>query len=343
MIVFGTDPEGRVALSEADVPSIGPGEALVRVAACGICTSDTLDWYLKKKSPIVLGHEPAGTIVEVGSGPRHFDVGERVFVHHHAPCLACRFCRRGRYVLCETWRNTRLDPGGIAQFVRVPETNLSRDTLRLPEGLPMEAGCLVEPLATVVKAYSRGRFSSGMTVLVIGLGVMGQMAVLLARSLGASRIFAADRVRERLAHASRFGADEILDVSRRALAPTVRLATGGLGVDFVFVGPGSIPAMEEGIACAGPGSTVLFFTMAAPGAKLTIEPHALYFQEIDLVPSYSCGPEDTREALRLIVEARIPWRDLITHRFPLREAPAAFEKVREARDALKVIVQVSES
>lgn len=343
MIVFATDPEGHAALSEADVPSIGPGEALVKVAACGICTSDTLDWYLRKKSPLVLGHEPAGTILEVGPGVRHFDVGDRVFIHHHAPCLACRFCRRGRYVLCETWRNTRLDPGGIAQFVRVPETNLSRDTLRLPEALPMEAGCLVEPVATVIKAYSRGRFSSGMSVLVIGLGVMGQIAVLLARALGASRIFAADRVRERLAYASRFGADDVLDVSRRALASTVQLATGGLGVDFVFVGPGSIPAMEEGIASAGPGATVLFFTMAEPGAKLAIEPQALYFREIDLVPSYSCGPEDTREALRLIVESRIPWRDLITHRFPLREAPAAFEKVREARDALKVIVQVSES
>ncbi len=343
MIVFRTDEEGVPALAEADVPSIGPGEALVRVGACGICTSDTLEWYLRKKSPVVLGHEPAGTVVEVGAGPSHVGVGDRVFVHHHAPCLSCRFCRRGRYVLCETWRNTRLDPGGIAQFVRVPATNLSRDTLRIPDSLPLEAGCLVEPLATVVKAYSRGRFSPGMSVLVIGLGVMGQMAVQLAREHGASRIFAADRVRQRLAYAARFGADEPVDVSRRALAPTIALATGGLGVDFVFVGPGSIPAMEEGIACAGAGATVLFFTMAPPGAKLAIEPQALYFREIDLVPSYSCGPEDTREALRLIAESRIPWRDLITHRFPLREAPAAFAKVREARDALKVIVQVSET
>jgi L-iditol 2-dehydrogenase len=228
----------------------------------------------------------------------------------------------------------------MAQFVRVPETILSRDTLKIPEGLPLEAGCLVEPLGTIVKAYSRGGFRAGMSALIIGLGVMGQMAVAMARELEASRIFAADRVRERLQYATRFGADEIIDVSRRGLAATIALATGGAGVDFVFVGPGAIPAMEEGIACAGPASTVLFFTMGEPGARLSIEPNALYFKEIDLVPSYSCGPEDTREALRLLSGSRLPWREFITHRFPLEEAEAAFRKVKEARDALKVIVEL---
>ncbi len=339
MIVFGTDDEGKPGLSERDVPEIGPGEALVRVAACGICTSDTLDWYLKKKSPTVIGHEPAGVIISLGSGVSHLTLGDRVFVHHHAPCLACRFCRRGRYVLCETWKRTRIDPGGIAQFVRVPETNLSRDTLKIPETLPIEAGCLVEPLATVVKAFSRGRFTPGMSILVIGLGVMGQIAIALARQLGAARIFGADRVRERLDHASRFGADEVIDVNRRPASSAVALMTGGHGVDFVFVGPGTIPAMEEGIACAGAGATVVFFTMAEPGALLPIEPNALYFREIDLVPSYSCGPEDTREALTILAETAFPWRNLITHRFPIADAVAAFQKVRQATDALKVIVE----
>jgi L-iditol 2-dehydrogenase len=97
--------------------------------------------------------------------------------------------------------------------------------------------------------------------------------------------------------------------------------------------------MEEGIACAGAGASVVFFTMAPPGERLSIEPNALYFREIDLIPSYSCGPEDTREALTLITETSFPWRDLITHRFPIGEAPAAFKKVKQATDALKVIVE----
>ena len=97
--------------------------------------------------------------------------------------------------------------------------------------------------------------------------------------------------------------------------------------------------MEEGIACAGSGASVVFFTMAEPGERLWIEPNALYFREIDLVSSYSCGPEDTREALTLMAETAFPWRDLITHRFPIGEAAAAFKKVKQATEALKVIVE----
>jgi L-iditol 2-dehydrogenase len=339
MIVYATDEKGVASLQEADVPRIGQGEALVKVAACGVCSSDTLDWYVRQKSPVVLGHEPAGTVVEAGPGVTHLAAGDRVFFHHHAPCLACVFCRRGRYVHCETWKNTRLDPGGLAEFVRVPETNLSRDTLKIPEGLPIEAGCLVEPLATVIKAFSRGRFLPGMSVLVVGLGIMGQMAVAIARRFGASRVFGADKIRERLEAASQFGAEEQIDVNRRSMSSMITLSTGGRGVDFVFVGPGTTQAMEEGILCAGAGSTVVFFTMAEPGKKLVVEPNALYFREIDLVSSYSCGPEDTREAMRLIAEGEIPWRQFITHRYPIAEAPDAFRKVKEARDALKVIVE----
>ena len=130
----------------------------------------------------------------------------------------------------------------------------------------------------------------------------------------------------------------MIDVGRRPASSVVALRTGGSGVDFVFVGPGSIPAMEEGIACAGPGASVVFFTMAEPGKRIAIEPNAFYFREIDLVSSYSCGPEDTREALDIIADG-FPWRQLITHRFPLAQAPEAFAKVKQATDALKVIVE----
>jgi L-iditol 2-dehydrogenase len=330
--------DGRLVVEEVPVPSIGPGEALIRIAACGICSSDSLDWYRMKKVGHVLGHEPAGVVAQVGAGVVDFAEGDRVFAHHHVPCLTCKYCRRGRYVLCPTWRATRLDPGGLAEFVRVPAANLSRDTLKLPASLPVEAGVLVEPLATVLKAFARGRFEPGMSLLVIGLGVMGQMAVAVGRLFGSSRIFAADRVSERLNYAKRFGATEVVDVSRSAISKEVARATSGEGVDFVFVGPGSPAAMEEGLASAGPGSTVLFFTMAAPGERISIEPHHLYFNEIDLVSSYSCGPEETRDALGLLEAGKIRAEEFVTHRFALSEAQAALDKVREARDALKVLV-----
>ena len=106
------------------IPRPGPHDALVRVRACGICTGDVTPWYIKKKCPIVLGHEPAGEIVEVGAQVTRFQAGDRVFIHHHAPCFACRSCRRGFYSMCPTWRQSNLVPGGAAEFTLVPQVNL---------------------------------------------------------------------------------------------------------------------------------------------------------------------------------------------------------------------------
>ena len=92
-----------IRVEEEPVPRIGPGEALVRVAVCGICSSDVLPWYIRRKAPLVFGHELAGTVVEIGSGVEGIRPGDRVFIHHHAPCMVCRLCRRGHYSMCPTW------------------------------------------------------------------------------------------------------------------------------------------------------------------------------------------------------------------------------------------------
>src|SRR2546425_4810482 len=98
----------------------GPGEILVRTAACGICSGDLMPWYLQKKIGTVLGHEVAGWAVEIGPDVRHLRPGDLVFLHHHAPCMACPDCARGAFVHCRTWRSSRLDPGGMAEWIRVP-------------------------------------------------------------------------------------------------------------------------------------------------------------------------------------------------------------------------------
>ena len=103
-----------IRIEDMPVPKVGPGEALIKTMASGICSGDVMPWYIAKKAPLVLGHEPAGEIVEIGKGVTSFKKGDRVFVHHHAPCMQCRYCRRGDYVQCETWRETRIVPGGIS-------------------------------------------------------------------------------------------------------------------------------------------------------------------------------------------------------------------------------------
>jgi len=329
-----------IRVEDMSVPECGAGEAVVKVRASGICSGDAMPWYIERKAPLVLGHEPAGEIVETGAGVEKFRPGDRVFVHHHAPCMECNYCRRGDYVQCAVWRDSAIDPGGIAEYIRVPAVNLQRDTLILPDGVSFEDGTLVEPLACVVKSFRRSGMHEGDTVFMIGLGVMGMMHLMLARECGAGRVIGADMVPYRLEAAGRLGADDIIDVSGGfSLSERLKEMTGGRGAEIVIVGPNSAHVMTEGIKCAAPGGTVVFFTPALPGEMLSLDPNHIYFNDISIVTSYSCGPDDTRAALEYIRRGLVTAGNLVTHRYGIMEIQKAYKKVVEARDSLKVIVE----
>ena len=330
-----------IRVEESPVPNIGAGDALIRTAVCGICTGEALPWYIRRKAPLVPGHEPAGTVVETGPEVKAFSPGDRVFVHHHAPCMACRVCRRGHYSMCPTWRESSLDPGCLAEFVRVPAHNLQMDAHRLPDALSMEDGSLVEPTACAVQALKRRAHAGpGDNVLVIGLGVMGQILSLLARRYGAERVIVADRVPYRMEVALDLDADVAVDVSKEDLPEAVAEATEGNGADLVIVGPGSIEAMESGLSAVGTGGTVLLFTPEEPHKRLSLAPYDLYFRHITLTTSYSSGPPDTREALDLIAAGVVTAEKLVTHRYPLERAADAFRTVTDAADSIKTVVVI---
>ncbi len=327
-----------VRLESITLPRLGPGDLLVRITACGLCASEVMDWYMARKAPIPLGHEPVGEVLQRGSAVEAFSPGDRVFVHHHAPCMRCRACRRGAYVHCTTWRRGKLTPGGLSEFAVAPAEIVDADTLPIPPEVSDEAAIFIEPLATVVKSLRRSRMRQGDRVLVIGLGVMGLLHVMLARRLGAGMIVGADRVPSRLKRAREAGAGIVVDVTQEQLPEAVRTATDGDGADIVIVGPGSLEAMQAGFEAAGPASTVILFTPTEPDARWPFPVHEAYFREISVVPSYSCGPDDTREALRHIRDG-LPVESLITHRLSLDEADEGYRLVREATDALKVVVR----
>ncbi len=329
---------GAVEVVDLPEPSIGPGEALMRMRVSGICGSDLLEWYVAKKAGAILGHEVSGEIVSVGSGIEGFRAGDRVAPHHHAPCLACGACAAGRYVHCAAWKASRLEPGGMAELVRIPAGNLAHDTRRIPDGVSDEEAAFVEPLATVVKAFRRGRFAEGQSALFVGLGPTGQLGIRLARAVGASRVAGADRVISRLAAARKSGAEEVLDVSAGGLAEGARRLSGNAGFDFVFVGPGKREVVREAFEAAAPGGTLLLFSMAPPGETWDVALHDLYFREISVVASYSCGPNDTREALERIASRDVAVDDLVSHRFPIARAVEAFARAREPEGAMKVVL-----
>jgi L-iditol 2-dehydrogenase len=334
-----------IRIEDIPVPRIGPSDALIKTKACGICSGDTMPWYIEKKAPLVLGHEPAGEIVELGSSLHNsnipLSIGDRVFVHHHAPCLNskfCKYCKRGDYVQCNTWRNTKIIPGGISEYILIPETNLRNDTLKLSDNVSFEDATLVEPTACVVKSLKRANIKKGDTILIIGLGIMGQIHVLLAREFGAEKIIGADMVPFRLNKALEFGADYVIDVSKENLTEKIKDLTQGIMSDIVIVGPNSAEAMRQGMQAVSAGGTVVFFTPAKPGEILYIDPNYLYFRDITIVTSYSCGHVDTNEAMNFIQKGIITADKLVTHRFTIDETEKAYRLTVEARNSLKCVI-----
>ncbi len=331
-----------VRIEEEPMPRVGPGQALVRARACGVCSGDVVAWYIRKKAPLVFGHEPAGEIVDLGAGVSGFAIGQRVFVHHHAPCFQCGACRRGEFVQCPTWKQSHIVPGGMAEYFLVPEVNLRGDTLPLPDEVGYEDAALVEPTACVVKSLRRAGEVRGASVLIIGLGVMGQLHVLLARHAGAAQVIGADLIEARCRRAVELGADLGVDASRHDVREAVRAATGGAGAEVVIAGPATVEALELGLGCAARGGTVVQFMGTPPEARLTLDTFDYYFRELRLVPSYSCGPPDTRLALDLIARGVVRAAHLVTHRFPLVDAGKAYEVAATDRSALKVLVTMTD-
>src|SRR3990172_4974037 len=160
-----------VRVEEMPVPKIGPGELLVLVEASGICGSDVMEWYRIDRAPLVLGHEIGGRVLAVGQGVTKYKVGDRVTVAHHVPCNTCHYCLSGHHTVCDTLRRTNFDPGGLAEYIRLPAINVDRGVLRLPDEVSYEEATFIEPLACVLRGQRQAHIQPGMSVLVIGSGI----------------------------------------------------------------------------------------------------------------------------------------------------------------------------
>ena len=329
-----------IRLEEVPVPQIGAGELLVQVKACGLCGSDLMEWYTREKAPAVLGHEPAGVVAEVGEGVQEFEIGDRVFVHHHVPCFTCHHCLRGYYTLCETFKATHIDPGGFAEYIRVPALNVESGVLKLPPDMSFPQATLIEPVATCIRSIERANIQMGDTVVVIGAGVAGLIHTQLTRICGAGMVVATDFVPFRLKMARQLGADFAIN-AREDVVGVLGELNEGRGADVVIVTAGSIQAMEQGMKLAGEGATVLLFAPSPPEANLPVSPHHLLFSEITITASYSCSPPETRQSLKLIQGGRIKTEALITHRFDLASVSEAILLAAEARESLKIVITPS--
>jgi L-iditol 2-dehydrogenase len=327
-----------IRLEEMPIPRIGPGEILVKVIASGICGSDVMEWYRIKKAPLVLGHEMAGEIVEVGEGVEKYKAGDRVFVSHHIPCNTCYYCLRGHHTACETLHTTNYDPGGFAEYIRVPALNVDRGVFILPDELSFDDGVFVEPLACVIRGQRVANLQPGQSVLILGSGISGMLHLLLAKALGAGKIITTDVSEYRLRMARSLGADATIEAHENISEQLLKINNNRLA-DLVIVCTGAPSAFKQALKLVDRGGTILCFATTEPGIELSVPLNEFWRNEIKLMPSYGNAPLDAIEAIELIRAGRVPVEKMITHRLSLKEAGLGFQLVAAGKESMKVIIE----
>lgn len=330
-----------IRIEEKPTPKIEKGELLIRVEAAGICGTDVMEWYRFDRTPLILGHEIAGTIEEVGQGIKVYKKGDRVSCAHHVPCGKCHYCLAGHETVCDTLRKTNFDPGGFCEYLRLPKISVDYGVFPIPDSVSFEEATFVEPLACVIRGQRLAGMNSGITVLVIGSGIAGLLHIHLAKIKGAAKVIATDISDYRLQQAKRFGADVSID-AREYSAKRLRDLNNGRLADLVIVSTGADSAIIQALESVERGGTILFFAPTDKGKKIQIPFNELFWRnEITLTSSYAGSPPDYKEALDLIVSGKLDIASMITHRLNLSEIGKGFALVAEAQESIKVIIYPS--
>jgi L-iditol 2-dehydrogenase len=327
-----------VRIEEMPIPAISDQEILVKIKASGICGSDVMEWYRIKKAPRVLGHEITGDIVKVGKNITKYSVGDRVFVSHHVPCNTCTYCKNDQHTLCDTLHSTNFDPGGFAEYIRVPPINIDHGVFKLPDTVSYHEGVFIEPLACVIRGMHIAHFSKGHTIIVLGSGISGLLHIMLAKHWGADKIFATDVVPFHLNMAKKLGAHHALDAHQDIPKQIQKLNNNRLP-DFVVVCTGAPTAMNQAFHTIGRGGTILFFAPTEPGIDIPTPLFDLWNKGITMHTTYAGSPKDIQQAISLLETQKLPVSQLITHVLPLTKAAHGFKLVTEAHDSIKVILE----
>jgi L-iditol 2-dehydrogenase len=341
---------GRLAVEDVPVPSISSGEALVRVRACGLCATDVKTYrrgHPRIAAGAVLGHEMVGTIAALGEAGSSgvgaelkWKVGDRVAVPPYIPCGACDLCLSARQTLCADLMNVRPDPGGFAEFVRVPERIVREGLVPLPGHVEFASGTFVEPLACVVHGFSALCVGEDDSLVVLGDGPMGQLHVELGRLRKASPIVLVGATDERLAFARR-RADVVLDVRVDDVVSGVRQATGSgaAGVAVCVGDPGSV---MTALALVRPGGAVNVFAGMPADSLMSMDLNRIHYEEVKLLGTFGSSPADFSSAANLIAEGRIDVSPYITARVSIDGAIAAFDR-SAGNEGIKTIIVFNEA
>lgn len=327
---------GQLALVDSPVPPIGPDEILVQMVACGICGTDLLKVYdATMPKPTPLGHELVGVIAAVGTQVTGFAVGQPVAVAHHVPDYSSHYTRHNSAPMDPLFKATNLEPGGFADYVRVPALHLQHTTLLLPPTLPMMRALFMEPLACCLRALDRVTLYEGDTVLLVGVGAIGLLFVPLLRDRSVT-VLAADLRSCQLAKAQAWGTQAGFLATSPELLAGVQSASAGRGVDLVILTVVNQVTLDLALQAVRAGGTILLFG-AKPGVVASLDTWQIWRREINLVSSYSATPDLLPRALAILARPTYTLETLISHTFPLHRAAEGFA-LAQAGNATKVVI-----
>lgn len=326
-----------IRLEERPIPEIGAEEILLKTLACGLCGGETMAWY-KKSEPKVLGHEPIGEVVAVGSDVTDYKVGNRLFINHHVGRVDSHLSRRGHFTRDPFYASMKLDPGGVCEYYRVTAQHLRMDAHKVPQNVSTEAAVTIEPWSCVLSGLKVCNIQPGDTVAVVGAGFMGQGFVHLAPLFGAGKVVALDFSDWRLEKSKEFGATHTINPKNEDAVEALRAINNGRLADTVIVIAPFPQAWTDAEALVEVGGTLHLGAPLVPGTDWVREGSRAYFDQITITSRYSSDHTDTYSYIRLLEAGRIKADEAISHRFDIEDSAEAFEMLRKAEKSLKIVV-----
>lgn len=318
--------QNSVTLHTTEVPLPGAGEIIVKLSICGVCGTDTLKVYGAYPKPQKLGHEVVGTVHSVGAGVSHFAAGQRVALAHHVPDYCSHYSRRGSETMDPVFKRSNIEPGGFAEFIRVPASHVSHTVVNIPEHVPDERAVFMEPLACCLRATDRMKLQQGDVAVIVGIGAVGILFVPLLRSLGVAAV-ARDTREERMTLARSWGAS----------GEDIMALTHNRGADAVILTVVTEETVQQALATVRDGGTIMIFG-GKPQSKFMLPMWDIWLREINLLTSYSATPDGLKRAMEFLSQPACEnLENLISHKFSLDDAQQGFELVQKGK-ASKVVI-----
>lgn len=323
------------------IPEISDNEVLIKMLACGLCGTDIQKIRGDSvNKPTVLGHEVVGEIVKKGKNVSKFEIGDRVITAIHVPCFTCHYCNKGHYTICEQFRTNNIDPGGFAEFIRIPELHLNHLTHKVSNNVTDEEATLIEPIACCLHGLKQADIRPNDSVLIMGAGTIGILHAQLAKIKGANKVIVSDMSEFKLQKALNVGCDYAINIKEKNIIDEVNKITDGQGVDVIVIAAGVSSLVADAVNMVRRAGKIIVFSGFDKNKLVTLDVSRFFKDEISIIGTYSVTPYEFPEALDLLEKRKLNTKEMITHVYPLNKLSEAIDiSTNPEQPVLKVIIK----